>query len=209
MKTYKEYERLKNALKISELQEYLKVGDKIDIEMAQEVIFDMDSDLEKWDMGIVQSRSPVDILDEEGLYETIWRNNVLDSFIYFGHCKLNQKRNYNPALSKKIYVCSPYGAKTEKEIANNRRIALIACKAIIERGNIPVAPHIYFPQFLNDNKESEREFAIQAGFRAMNECDEIWICAPEEKISSEMKREIRYASNYLGIQMNLFYSTEM
>ena len=62
--------------------------------------------------------------------------------------------------NKKIYVCSPLRG----DIKNNIEMAKLYCTYIVrEFGYIPVAPHIYFTQFLDDNIDSEREFGIRAG----------------------------------------------
>ena len=72
---------------------------------------------------------------------------------------------------KKIYVCSALRGDVEGNIAMARAYCEYVAK---EFGNMPIAPHIYFTQFLNDNIESEREFGIQAGLSLLTECDELW-----------------------------------
>lgn len=57
-------------------------------------------------------------------------------------------------------------------------------------GNLPIAPHLYFTQFLGeDNKE--RDLGILMGLELMELCDEVWVFG--ETISEGMRREIEYA----------------
>ena len=64
----------------------------------------------------------------------------------------------NQKKAKKIFVCSPYGGK----LGNIRRAAII-CKYILQDGNIPFAPHVFFPQFLDEKDDLQRAAGINAG----------------------------------------------
>lgn len=46
----------------------------------------------------------------------------------------------------KVYICSPYRGDTETNI----RKAQQYCKQAIKENHIPIAPHLYFPQILDD-----------------------------------------------------------
>ena len=72
---------------------------------------------------------------------------------------------------KKIYVCS----KLRGNIKENIEKAKDYCKFIILKGYIPYAPHIYFTQFLDDTKESDREIGMDQGMEWLKFCDEVWI----------------------------------
>jgi len=54
--------------------------------------------------------------------------------------------------SKKIYICSPLRGSIE----NNIRRARVYCRFAFEEGFVPIAPHIYFPQFLDEDNKIER-----------------------------------------------------
>ena len=72
---------------------------------------------------------------------------------------------------KKIYVCSPLSGDIERNIENAKSY----CEYVVkECGAIPIAPHIYFTQFLNDNRPEERTFGIMAGLQLLSDCDELW-----------------------------------
>ena len=94
---------------------------------------------------------------------------------------------------KKIFVCSPLRGNVKENIANAKRY----CKIVINDGNIPIAPHLYFPIFLDDNKEEERELGIKMGLCLLDSCDEMWVFG--ETISSGMKQEIEYWEKKKGV----------
>ena len=70
---------------------------------------------------------------------------------------------------KLVYVCSPYRVRNakpgteayQKELDANIRRAKSACKLVTDLGYIPIAPHLYFTQFLDDETPEERELGMQ------------------------------------------------
>ena len=70
---------------------------------------------------------------------------------------------------KKIYVCSRLRGDVETNIENAKRYCEYVVKVC---GAIPIAPHIYFTQFLDDNLDEERAFGTLAGLQLLSECDE-------------------------------------
>jgi hypothetical protein len=88
---------------------------------------------------------------------------------------------------RKVYIASPYRGDTETNISNARRYARFA----YERGYLPIAPHLYLPQFLNDDNPGERETALAWGLVALAACRELWVFG--ETISEGMAKEIREA----------------
>lgn len=89
---------------------------------------------------------------------------------------------------KKIYICSALHG----DIQNNIEKAKKYCEyAVKECGAIPVAPHIYFTLFLNDDIPEERNIGKLAGMQMLNECDELWYFG--DRITKGMIAEIIYA----------------
>lgn len=88
-------------------------------------------------------------------------------------------RTYRPI----VYVCSPFSGDFVGNIANARKYSRFA----VEQGYIPIAPHLLFPQFLNDNDLMERHF----GNVLMSHCSEVWVFG--KFISAGMDAEIRRA----------------
>ena len=90
---------------------------------------------------------------------------------------------------KWIYVCSPYSGE-DKEY--NIKVAQAVCRSIVKAGNLPIAPHLYFPQFLNDDIPEERTDGLKIATYLLDMADELWVVG--ETFSKGMKDEITYAS---------------
>ena len=58
-------------------------------------------------------------------------------------------------------------------------------------GVIPVAPHLLYPQFLEDSDPAERNLGLRAGLELLSRCEEMWVFG--EEISPGMSREIQFA----------------
>lgn len=90
---------------------------------------------------------------------------------------------------RKVYICSPYRGNIERNVDDARRY----CRMAVDDGFIPVAPHIYFTQFLDDSIENERKAGIEAGIQLMLECDEMWVFGEP---TEGMRKEIECARNH-------------
>ena len=86
-----------------------------------------------------------------------------------------------------VYICSPYAGDIDVNTENARRY----CRMAVNFGYIPIAPHLLFPQFMNDDIPRERELAMFFGNVLMSKCAEVWVCG--DKISSGMEEEIQRA----------------
>ena len=106
----------------------------------------------------------------------------------------------------KVYVCSPYAAATKEEIEKNLEFARKACKYVIstneDKPPLPIAPHLLFPQFMNDNIPEERGLALNFGLNLIVTCDEVWVFG--NKLSSGMAGEIKFAQ-YLPFKKIRFF----
>lgn len=92
---------------------------------------------------------------------------------------------------KKVYICSPLRGNYERNVANAR----LFCRAAIKKGYIPIAPHLYFPQFLDDASPKERAEGIKYGLEALESCDEIWVFEhPISGASEDMQTEMMKAA---------------
>lgn len=98
---------------------------------------------------------------------------------------------------KRVFICSPYRGDVEKNLKAARKHARLA--AII--GYCPVAPHLMFPQFLNDRDPEQRILGITLGVEMMKVCDEVWIFG--DRISSGMAYELEKAKE-LDIPVRLY-----
>lgn len=86
-----------------------------------------------------------------------------------------------------VYICSPYSG----DVKTNTALAKEYCRFAVDNGNVPIAPHLLFPQFIDE--ESERELALQMDLVLIEKCDELWVFGDE--VTSGMKAEIAYAKN--------------
>ena len=64
---------------------------------------------------------------------------------------------------KKIYICSPYRDNPEY----NTKVALRAAEAVTMINCMPIVPHIYFTQFLDENNQDQRNFGINCGIELL------------------------------------------
>ena len=87
-----------------------------------------------------------------------------------------------------IYVCSPYAADPER----NARRTENFCRYVWKMGGIPLAPHLLFPRFMNENRNKEREAGLRMARKLLGMCDEMWVFGDE--ISEGMVGEIVEAS---------------
>lgn len=190
---------------------YLKNGDIITEELAWEIVGQegyADGCLDQ-EFEITQSRIVEDIIGDEGVYETIYRESPDHPWQYIGLCATGKDKNLAPIHAKTTYVCSKYRAKNEVEMQQHIMDAVEACRKVHERGNIPIAPHLYWPRFLDDNDPQDRDYGIAAGLEALKRCDEMIVIirqeGPEEEwISQGMQAEIAAAAK-MGIEPQFIY----
>ena len=86
-----------------------------------------------------------------------------------------------------VYICSPFAGDIEKNVVATRTYSRFA----VEQGYIPIAPHLLFPQFLDDSDPKERELGLFFGNAIMSKCSEVWVFGSH--ISPGMEAEIKRA----------------
>lgn len=70
---------------------------------------------------------------------------------------------------KKIYVCSRLAGDYEANTEAAREYSRYVMK---ECGAIAIAPHLLFPQFLDDSDPKDRKLGQEAGLELLESCDE-------------------------------------
>ena len=93
---------------------------------------------------------------------------------------------------KKIYICSPLRGDYEENIQK----AIGYCREVALAGDLPIAPHVYCTQFLDDTKPEERKRGMAIGAELLELCSEVRVYG--DRISEGMQAEIRRAEA-LGI----------
>lgn len=100
---------------------------------------------------------------------------------------IEQEQRALRAFRPIVYICSPFAGDIEANVAAARRYSRFA----VDEGYIPIAPHLLFPQFLNDADPQERELGLFFGNALMSKCSEVWVFGSH--ISSGMEAEINRA----------------
>ena len=86
-----------------------------------------------------------------------------------------------------VYICSPLSGDVE----GNQEKAARYCRFAVDTGYIPIAPHLYFPRFMNDTNPRERDLAIFMDIVLLTKCAQLWVFG--ETISKGMGIEIEKA----------------
>ena len=96
-----------------------------------------------------------------------------------------------PGFRPVVFICSPYAG----EIQKNKRRARKYCRFAVKQKCIPVAPHLLFPQFLDDNDPQERKLGLFMGCVLLTKCAELWVFG--EHVTAGMALEIDKAERNL------------
>lgn len=102
------------------------------------------------------------------------------------------KQSFRPLA----YICSPYHGNVSANEENTRKY----CRFAVESGYIPIAPHLFFPQFMDDSDPAERDTAMFMDFVLMGKCHEVWVfgsviskgMASEIGLAKKRNQKIRY-----------------
>ena len=110
-----------------------------------------------------------------------------DPTAYEAMSSIDKEQRALRAFRPIVYICSPYAGDVSGNVAAAQRYSRFA----VNMGYIPIAPHLLFPQFLNDKDAKERELGLFFGNALMSKCAEIWVFG--EVISPGMEAEIKRA----------------
>lgn len=149
---------------------------------------------------VIQMSEVADIIGGMPLYDTIHQEHPYAPWMYAGQCYAGQQVNRNPALMPMVYICSRYRAGNREELERNIEVAKWMCRQVAEGGGIPIAPHLYFPRFVDDDIEAERYYGMGAGKRLMEQCVTFHVVTVDGIISDGMKAEIEYMTGTLLLE---------
>lgn len=93
------------------------------------------------------------------------------------------KRAYRPL----VYICSPFAG----DVDTNVNMARVYSRFAVKNACIPIAPHLLFPQFMDDSVPAERSIALFMGMVLLGKCDQMWVFG--RIISAGMAAEIEKA----------------
>ena len=123
-----------------------------------------------------------------------------DPTAFGAFCSIEKEEKALRAFRPIVYICSPYAGDVESNIAAARRYSRFA----VEAGYIPIAPHLLFPQFLDDSNPKERELGLFFGNAILSKCAEMWVFG--DRISEGMEAEIKRAT-WKGHRIRYFSET--
>lgn len=92
----------------------------------------------------------------------------------------------------KILVISPYSGEEDIKQANIA-YARQCCRMLIKEGYSPLAPHLLYPQFLNDDIPEERSLGMVLGRNLVPKFDEA-IVFTDRGMSEGMQADIAWCS---------------
>ena len=110
-----------------------------------------------------------------------------DPTAYEAITNIEQEERALRAFRPIVYICSPYSGDVER----NTRAARNYSRYAVDKGYIPLAPHLLFPQFLQEDKPWERQLGLLFGNALMSKCSEVWVFGSH--ISPGMETEIKRA----------------
>ena len=97
-----------------------------------------------------------------------------------------QKQHYADKNRRKVYVASRYAGDVEANV----KAAIRYCRLVIDRGYMPIASHLLYPQILRDDDPVERELGMLFGLALLRDCDEVWVFG---EVSPGVAREVEEA----------------
>lgn len=180
----------------------LQVGDTADSQIIKAI-----TGQDPWDVDdevlTLQARFTSNIIWSLRLFETFHRASQDDAWVYMGQCEYEKCINRSPENAHRVFICSPYTGDPW-----NIRLVRALCRMTFKKGCLPIAPHLYFTQFLHDGGCGyEREYGIVAGHELMKSCDAIHVFVVDGYISAGMRSDIEYAVNVLAMQPHVIRMT--
>lgn len=96
-----------------------------------------------------------------------------------------------------VYICSPYSGDVEANVELARQF----CALAVTKRVIPLAPHLHYPQFMDDTDPDQRELAMFFNRVLLTKCEAIWVYTA--RVSPGMKAEIAWARD-LDLPISFF-----
>jgi len=144
----------------------------------------------------------LDRLDDGRTHYGAWRINdgrdyleetyeeLLDGLHYITAALVRRRRQNKARQRRRVYVCHPFA---HDPLANIHLVRAIS-RTLIDAGVLPVAPHLYLPQLLDETTDRER--ALSLCLELVATCDEVRVFS--DAVTDGMERELREAKR-LGI----------
>ena len=179
----------------------LRRGDECDQRVITDILGIMDGEIDDT-KNILQNPNAYSqhYIGHQRLFHTFSRDNEDEPYLYAGLCAADEGGNMHPRASQKVFIISQHHAEGDEWLAFNNRFARsLARNEFLRTGDIPILPHLYFPMFMIDHG-FERDFGIEAGHIAMDQCDRVLLAVIDGRISDGMRADIDYAVMSLGLK---------
>lgn len=98
----------------------------------------------------------------------------------------------------KVYIISRYRSDSLRQQEFNKEVARYFCRKVIDEGKVPVAPHLFYTQFLDDDFPDDRECGLGLGIWELRNSQEFLLVIIDGIVSEGMRNEIIEVSR-LGI----------
>ena len=95
---------------------------------------------------------------------------------------------------QRVYICAPFEGRNTR----SQEKIWWYCHFAKDHNCIPVAPYLYFPEFMNEMIEKERKQMEHFALCNMQQAQEVWVFG--DVMTPAMKRELELA-NDLGINI--------
>lgn len=97
---------------------------------------------------------------------------------------INHNRERSSGFQPLVYICSPFSGDTKSNTERARKYSRFA----YEQNTIPLASHLLYPQFMEDENPKEHEDAMHFSYVLLGKCNELWVFG--DVISKGMAHEI-------------------
>lgn len=116
------------------------------------------------------------------------------AYAALSHVEKEEKKAAHRPL---VFICSPFAGDMEGNMKRAREYSRFA----VSKDCIPIAPHLLFPQFLEETDPAGRELGISFGLVLQSMCREMWVFG--DTVSKGMAVEIKKAGER-GIPIRYF-----
>ena len=107
-----------------------------------------------------------------------------DPTAYLALANIEKQEKIEPRYRPVVYICSPYAGDIERNVENAKRY----CRFALQNSAIPLAPHLLFPQFMDDEDPRERALALHMNLVLLSKCAALWVFG--DTITKGMRLEI-------------------
>ncbi len=94
-----------------------------------------------------------------------------------------------------VYIATPYRAETKHQFEEQLKYTKYLAREQVQHGNDVIVPHLYYPQFLNDDDEVERNLGMLSAKNVIRKCDLVLV-GLKHGISSGVRAEMIFAEQH-------------